>query len=49
MAVVKSEEEELTEDVSDDNDEEGSLRSKQKQELKELRGKYSLSFNSRDH
>ena len=40
---------ELKESASDDSDEEGSLRSKQKQELKELKGRYSISFNSRDH
>jgi len=37
------------ESASDDIEEEGSLRSKQKQELKELRGGYSISFSSRDH
>ena len=42
-------EEELKEDASDDSDEEGSLKSKQKQELKELRGWYYISSNSRDH
>ena len=39
--------EDLKEDMSDDSDEE--LRSKQKQELKELRGRYCISSNSRDH
>lgn len=37
------------EDVPDDSDEEESLRNKQKQELKELRGTYFICFNSRDH
>jgi len=39
----------LHENLSDDNDEEGSLKSKQKQELKELRGRYLVYLNSRDH
>ena len=37
------------EDVSDDSGEERSLRNRQKQELKELRGTYFICFNSRDH
>lgn len=42
-------EEDFKEDVSDDNDEEESLRNRQKQELKELRGRNFISSNSRDH
>lgn len=37
------------EDVSDDSDKEELLKNRQKQELKELRGRYFIYLNSRDH